>query len=125
MTSQNPAFSEIETQLFQKWNELFTKWHWKILEFFDDPSSWYRRESRQPFKSTRSSLFGDTLGEVLEHAYPELKSEKSMYREVWVDLYKKDLVNSEDLAPFMSSDYLFRRTSDLGSRFLKFKTSLE
>ncbi|MDP8238967.1 MAG: hypothetical protein P9X24_07745 [Candidatus Hatepunaea meridiana] len=119
MSVNKLPFNENEQQLFHRFNEQFTELHWKILEFFDNPKDWYRKESRQPFRF--SSPFWSTLGSVLEHAFPELKSEKSAYQKIWADLYAEKLVNVPVLVTMQSDDLLIKQTSNLGTASLNLR----
>lgn len=98
-------------QMFLRWIDDFNEWHLRILELFHEP----RRAWTDDSHTTCS------LSYVLETVYPELHGRRSLYDQMWRDLYSAGLVTTDSLHGMMSGrGTLQSRTSDLGKAFLKF-----
>jgi hypothetical protein len=103
-------------QIFLRYVDDFTEWHLRILELFHDPREWYERRNRKP-----PELYVGGLSSILEDAFPQLRNERPMYDQIWLDLHQRGLVTTQSLHSTMSGQGLFvRRTTDLGARFLSF-----
>lgn len=93
-----------------------------LLSFIDDFSEMHLRIlafARAPQPSPTISAGG--LGRVLEQNIPELHGQRTLYDQLWKDLYLRGLVNTESLHVMMTGTGLTqRRTSDLGEELLNF-----
>ena len=113
----NPPNDSLQL-MFLSFVDLFTEWHLRILDLFDDPRTWARKHQHQfPTSSTGS------LHHILESAFPELKGQRNFYDQIWRDLYYRGLTGIESLQGLMSFDGLMaQRTTELGRTFLSFFT---
>ena len=103
-------------QMFLRYIDEFSEEHLMILELFADPPGWFNRHDRQfPNINMRG------LSHILEDAFPSLQNARSLYDQIWKDLYQRGLVNTEGLHTTMSGNGLqAKRVSELGSQFLAF-----
>ena len=86
----------------------FTEMHLRILKLFQAP--------KPPENITMGGL-----GLVLETNIPELHGQRSLYDQIWRDLYSSGLVNTDGLHTTMSANGLAaKRTTAMGDTFLRF-----
>ncbi len=102
-------------QMFLNLVDTYTVWHLRLLKLFHNVERWALDSSQELPEITGS------LAKILESAYPSLHSQRTLYDQVWKDLYQGGLVNVDSLHTMMSGQGLkARRTSELGAQFLKF-----
>jgi hypothetical protein len=102
--------------MFLDFIDSFTTLHLKILIIFDDPGRWAETHGHE---FPHWGMAG--LGDVLEHAYPELKGQGDFYEAVWTDLYNKGLLNTPGMDTTMSGHGLMdSRTTNLAEEFIEF-----
>jgi hypothetical protein len=88
----------------------------QFLDFFEDPAAWTKRNARP-----LSRLSMGALSHVVEEAFPKLAGQRSLYDQLWRDLYARGLVTTESLHVMMTGQGLLSsRLSDTGKRFLRF-----
>lgn len=110
------APEESRQHFFLNLIDIFTVWHLKILDLFDNPRDWLKRNERP-----EPNIYMRGMDSLLEEAYPELKEQRDFYDQVWKDLNTYGLTNTNSLHTVMSLDgILSNRTSDLGKEFIKF-----
>lgn len=86
----------------------FSDMHIRVLQFAKDPSP-------------PQSISMGGLGSVLETNIPSLRGHRSLYDQIWKDLYFRGLVNADNLHVTMSSSGLAQpQTSSLGMTLLNF-----
>lgn len=116
-----PNAPEEDIQLmFLNFVDMFTSWHLRILEFFDDPVEWGRRNG-----ITYPSWSGGWPATVLEHAFPDLTGRRDFYDVIVKDLFVRGLMNTETLrVSFATSEGLFAsRTTAMGKQLIDFITT--
>lgn len=102
--------------LFLDLIDSITPLHIEILLLFDDPDEW-ATENGKIWPSW--GIAG--LADVIEFAFPELKSEENLYRKVWKDLCNERLIEDVRLDTTMTRNGLLTsRTTDLGNDFISF-----
>ena len=103
-------------QMFLRYIDEFSEEHLMILELFADPSGWFTRHDR-PFPNISMG----SLSHILEDALPSLRNARTLYDQIWKDLYQRGLVNTDGLHTMMTDNGLQAiRVSDLGGQFLSF-----
>ena len=103
-------------QIFINYVDVFTVWHIKLLDLFNNPSEWAAKRKHQ-----FPSLFAGGLSNIVESAFPELCGRRDLYDQIWKDLVIKGLVNTDTLHVTMSASGLMeKRTSSMGEQFMKF-----
>ena len=103
-------------QMFLRYIDEFSEEHLMILESFDDPPGWFTRHDK-PFPDS----YMGSLSHILENAFPNLRNERTLYDQIWKDLYQRGLVNTDGLHTTMSAGGLrASRVSDMGGKFLAF-----
>ena len=113
----NPPEQSLQ-QIFLNLIDSFTVWHLRILKLFDNPLEWARENEHQ---FAEVVISGSLARNILESAFPDLLGKRAMYDQIWQDLYQKGLVNTDGLQTMMTSQGLLaKRTSDLGTQFLRF-----
>jgi hypothetical protein len=113
----NPPEQSLQ-QMFLSFVDSFTVWHIRMLNLFNDPQQWAAEHNHQ-FPET--VVAGSLSNSILESAFPELQGKRAFYDQIWQDLHQKGLVNTDGLHTMMSGQGLrAKRTSDLGTRFLRF-----
>ena len=117
INSALPASPEITfQQLFISYIDVFTIWHIRLLDLFNNPALWATKRNHQFPKL----MFGG-LSDILESAFPELSGRRDLYDQIWKDLTAKGLVNTDSLHVTMSASGLMeKRTSGIGEQFIKF-----
>lgn len=95
-----------------------------LLSFIDEFSEMHLRIlafAQAPTPPSGMSIGG--LGQVLENNIPILQGQRTLYEQLWKDLYLRGLVNTEGLNVTMSESGLAQsRTSPLGVSLLDFIT---
>ena len=105
-------------QIFLNLIDSFTVWHLRILKLFDNPLEWAKENEHQ---FAEVAISGSLARNILESAFPDLLGKRAMYDQIWQDLYQKGLVNTDGLHTMMTGQGLLaKRTSDLGTQFLRF-----
>jgi len=93
-----------------------------LLSFIDEFSEMHLRVlafARDPKPSAGLSVGG--LSNVLEDNMPELRGQRTLYDQLWKDLYLRGLINTENLHVMMTGNGLGQsRTSSLGETLLNF-----
>jgi hypothetical protein len=103
-------------KMFFSFIDIFTVFHIKILELFQNPQKWFEKYS-VPFPK----LHMGALNHLLENAFPVLKNKREFYDLVWKDLYLRGLVSTEGLHTMMTgSGVEAKRTTEMGDSFLNF-----
>jgi len=112
-TSQNyPSIDISLKQIFINYIDVFTIWHIKLLELFNNPKK---------YEHLFQHIFSSSLTEIIEGVYPELKGKSEFYRSICKDLYSKDLINTESVSAMMTKEGLLsRRVTNIGLQFLQF-----
>lgn len=112
-TSLNyPSIDISLKQIFINYIDVFTVWHIKLLELFNNPKKY-----EQQFQNISMG----SLTQIIEGVYPELKGKSEFYRSICKDLYSKDLINTESVSTTMTSQGLLaRRVTGMGYQFLQF-----
>lgn len=112
-TSLNyPSIDISLKQIFINYIDVFTVWHIKLLELFNNPKKY-----EQQFQHISMG----SLTQIIEGVYPELKGKEEFYRSICKDLYSKDLINTESVSGMMTSQGLLaRRVTNMGYQFLQF-----
>lgn len=112
-TSLNYPLIDISLkQIFINYVDVFTVWHIKLLELFNNP-----KKHEHQFQH----IFSSSLTEIIEGVYPELKGKSEFYRSICKDLYSKDLINTESVSAMMTKEGLLaRRVTNMGYQFLQF-----
>ena len=86
----------------------FSEMHFRILAF-----------ARSPIAP--ADIMMGSLASVLEDNLPTLRGQKTLYQQIWSDLYTRGLVNTEGLNGSMSGNGLSQsRTSPIGETLLNF-----
>ncbi|HEY9098313.1 MAG TPA: hypothetical protein VIN38_05520 [Thiobacillus sp.] len=105
-TSQGPE--ETIQHLLLSFIDQFSEMHLQILAFARTPKP-------------QSNISAGGLGHVLEDNIPTLRGERTLYDQLWKDLYLRGLVNTESLHVMMTGNGLAQgRTSPLGEALLNF-----
>lgn len=93
-----------------------------LLSFIDEFSEMHLRVlafARAP--KPPDGMSGGGLGHVLENNIPSLRGHRTLYDQLWKDLYLRGLVNTEGLHVTMTGNGLAEsRTSPLGETLLNF-----
>ena len=91
--------------------------HIKILELFQNPRKWFLKNQHQ----YPEHIMMGGLSNLIEIAFPMLKSKKEIYNQMWKDLYLRGLVSTEGLNLSISSAALeAKQTTGIGDAFLNF-----
>ena len=112
----NPPQQSLQ-QMFLNYVDLFTVWHLLLLDLFQDPQEWARRNNHHfPDNQLTSSL-----SSILANAFPELGKDRTLYDQIWNDLYSRGLVNTEGLHTMMTPQgAMARRVTEFGAKFIRF-----
>ena len=91
-----------------------------LLSFIDELSEMHLRVLAFSLAPKLSSGIGaGSLGHVLEQNIPALQGKRTLYDQLWKDLYLRGLVNTESLHVMMTGNGLAQsRTSSLGESLL-------
>lgn len=109
-----PEFAK--RQIFMRYVAEFTVWHLKLLDLFNDPDEWGRRND-----ITFPSLHAGGRSTILERAYSELTKERPFYDQIWADLYSSGLVATDSLHVTMTGNGVMAPcTTNSGKEFLTF-----
>jgi hypothetical protein len=113
----NPPEQSLQ-QIFLDLIDSFTVWHLRILKLFDNPQQWARENNH---RFPEAVISGSLAKDILESAFPEFRGKRTLYDQIWQDLYQKGLINTDSLHTMMSRQGLLaKRASDLGTQFLRF-----
>lgn len=94
-----------------------TQWHLRILKFFDDPKKWGNENGiSYPEYSAGSPL------NLLEIAFPELKSKKDFTSKIISDLNNSSLMDGSVSVIMTVNGMYSSKTKKLGKQFLEFIT---
>lgn len=112
------APDDSERQMFLQLIDRFTTWHLRVLDFFNDPPSWFTRHGKQPPAYSITS----SLSKTLEAAYSELKGKEAFYSQVCNELDNSGLLGvASSLKTMMSADgWKASRSTERGKLFLRF-----
>lgn len=117
LNSALPHSAEDSIQkMFFSFIDIFTVFHLKILELFDNPGIWLKKHD-----VNIGDINAGALSHIVEKAFPELDRRRSFYDQIWKDLNLRGLVSTESLHGMMTGGGLIaKRTTKLGEAFLKF-----
>jgi hypothetical protein len=102
-------------KMFFSFIDIFTIYHMKLLELFQNPRNWFEKHGIKYPEFYISS----SLSQLIENAFPGLKRE--LYDPIWKDLFLRGLVSTEGLQVMMTdSGADAKRTTPLGDAFIKF-----
>lgn len=105
--------------MFLNFVDVFTPWHLRILEFFNNPREWGEKNG-----ITYPNWTMGGPSSVLEHSMPELKERREFYDQIVKDLYSRGLLNMESIHISMSVVGMFdSHTTKMGKEFLLFIAS--
>ena len=94
--------------MFFEWVDSLSVTHIQVLKLFQSPPA-----------PPGISMGG--LNSVLEFNMPHLRGQRSLYDQVWRDLYSRGLINTDSLHVTMSGSGLHaKRTTDIGDAFVRF-----
>lgn len=103
-------------QMFLNYIDLLTPWHLRLLHLFAEPVEWFKANNK-----TWPNLYAGGRSAVLDAAYPELKSERDLYDQVWRDLHVRGLVGTDSMHGMVSEQGLRQGlTTPAGRQFLAF-----
>lgn len=103
-------------QMFLNYIDIFTPWHLRLLSLFNEPVEWFKIQGK-----AWPSMYSGARSAILHVAYPELKSERDLYDQVWRDLYARGLVGSDSLHTMLSERGLKESmATTAGRHFLAF-----
>lgn len=106
--ARGQAPEETVQHLLLSFIDEFSEMHLRVLAFADAP---------QP----QNGISAGGLGHVLEQNIPALRGHRSLYDQLWKDLYLRGLINTESLHVMMTANGLAQsRTTDLGRALLQF-----
>lgn len=106
------SISDSKQSIFLNYIDSFTIWHFKILNFVNDPSLAYDEDNRKK-ETFNSTSF------LLEDYFQELKDQKTLYCLIWKDLHQKGLLQS-DTPTGLVTNVWHTYTTDLGKELLDF-----
>jgi hypothetical protein len=110
----NSAEESIQ-KMFFSFIDIFTIYHIKLLELFQNPRNWFAKHSINYPQFYVSS----SLSQLIEIAFPGLKRE--LYDQIWKDLFLRGLVSTEGLHVMMTSSGAdAKRTTGIGDAFISF-----
>lgn len=113
------TLDDTRQQVFVGLVDQFTVWHLRILALLGNPTKWFTDQGKQPPQWS----FAGSLSELLESAYPELKSQRDLYDLVGKDLFQRGLLGTDSFHTTMSGGGVMeKRTSIMGDDFLAFVT---
>lgn len=103
-------------KMFFSFIDIFTVFHIKILELFQNTSKWFIKHGL-PYPN----IVSGALSHILENALPILKNKRDFYDQIWKDLYLRGLVSTDSLHGMMTlQGIMTKRTTDIGDSFLSF-----
>jgi hypothetical protein len=106
-------------QIFLGYVDALTDWHLRLLALFDNPRAWYAARSR----TMREHVEFSSLAGVLREAFPELGARRDFYDRIWADLWRRGLVDTDQLHAMMTPQgAAAQRTTSHGQSFLRFIT---
>lgn len=109
---------ESEQKLFFSYIDIFTIFHIKILELFQNPRKWFQKHGMQ---YPEMMIMSGALSHLIERAFPILKNNMEFYHQIWNDLYLRGLVSTDSLHGKVTANGLeAKRTKGLGDAFLNF-----
>ncbi|MBL4699487.1 MAG: hypothetical protein JKX70_11715 [Phycisphaerales bacterium] len=112
-TSIQSAIKQMYLRLIDDFNE----WHIRLLKLFSNPPQWFSEHGVKP----PQNITMGSLELVLKAAYPELKTKRAFYDQVWRDLNVAGLVSTDSLQGGMSGQGMMQlRASERGKEFLWF-----
>lgn len=111
----NSAEESIQ-KMFFSFIDIFTVFHLKILELFENPEIWLKKHD-----INIGGIHAGALSHIVEKAFPALAGRRSFSDQIWKDLNLRGLVSTESLHGMMTGGGLIaKRTTKLGEAFLKF-----
>lgn len=111
-TAMGTTLDDMRRHMFLRYVDEFTAEHLGILALFDNPVKWFERAQR-----AFPNLHMGGLSHVLAEAFPALQRE--ICEQIWKDLYRRGLVNTDGLHTMMTG-LQESRTTELGKAFLDF-----
>lgn len=110
------APDESRRQMFLNDIDVFTPWHLRLLHLFAEPEEWFKANNK-----AWPNLYMGGRSAVLGAAYPELKSERDLYDQVWRDLHVRGHVGTDSLHGMVSEHGLRQGLATAtGRQFLAF-----
>jgi hypothetical protein len=101
--------------VFLRYIDELTPWHLRILGYFQDPAVWLKQHG---IKAPEVLFGGLTVG--VYAAFPELRKEDELYRQIVDDLHARGLLAGFSDGTMSSQGIFASRASDLGRRFVAF-----
>jgi len=102
-------------KMFFSFIDIFTLYHIKLLELFQNPKKWFERHGIKYPEFYISS----SLSQLIEKAFQGLKRE--LYDQIWKDLFLRGLVSTEGLHVMMTASGAdSKRTTAIGDAFIEF-----
>jgi hypothetical protein len=106
---------DFEQKLFFSYIDIFTIFHIKLLELFQNPRQWFPKHGMQ----YPDIILSGALAHLIEKAFPMLK--RDFYDQIWKDLFLRGLVSTEGLHTMMTAGGVeTKRTTSMGDAFLAF-----
>lgn len=112
----NPL-EEDQQIIFLRLIDQLTPWHLRIIALLDNPEKWMRRHT---IANPGWGMGG--VSTVLEHCFPELRSNREFYDQLVRELQTEGLVMQGQFLHITMTGHgmLESRTSGMGKQFLKF-----
>lgn len=111
----NPPEESLQ-KMFLSFIDTLTVWHLKLLDLFNDPPAYIRRQNLR-----FGNISMGAMSHLVENAFPELRERRDLYDLIWKDLYSRGLVNTDGLHTMMTgSGILAKRTTEIGKLFLDY-----
>jgi hypothetical protein len=102
-------------KMFFSFIDIFTIYHIKLLELFQNPRNWFVKHN----KNYPQFYVSSSLSQLIENAFPGLKRE--LYDQIWKDLFLRGLVSTEILQVMMTASGAdAKRTTGIGDAFINF-----
>lgn len=109
------SLDEDVQMVFLRYIDELTPWHLRILAYYRDPAGWLTDH-----KIEMPKLISGGLTEGVFRAFPELKKEGELYRQIVADLHARGLLEGFSDGIMSLRGILAGRTSELGRRFMSF-----
>lgn len=115
-TALSNAPEEDIQMMFLNFIDALTPWHLRLLKFLDDPKDFFKKKNISIPK-----LVAGGVSNLVEGAFPELKSNREFYDLLAKELFAKGLINSSDLHVIVSESALYGSGSTkFGKSFLAY-----
>jgi hypothetical protein len=104
-------------QMYLTWVEDLTVWHLRLMCLLSAPRDWFQRNNVKPpvFYQTSS------VAKVIEHAFPDLASNRPLTEHLMRDLHSRGLLNVREMNLAMSADgAMHGHATPIGGSFFRF-----